>query len=168
MTAKSSSGELRRALAACRTHFLAAAFFSLAINLLYLASPLYLLQVYNRVIPSSSLTTLLMLSGVLVIALATLAALDAVRARLLSRASVRLDRILGGRVIAASVDRDAAGGVRSQGLRDLDTIRQYLGGGSLQAGFDLPWVPFYIALIFALHPLLGAFAIGSSVLLAFM
>src|SRR3954471_10440863 len=94
--------DLRTALAACRTHFLAAALFSLAINVLYLASPLYLLQVYDRVIPSSSATTLLMLSGVLVVAVATLAGLDAVRARILGRASLRIDRILGGRIIAAS------------------------------------------------------------------
>jgi ATP-binding cassette subfamily C protein len=159
------AAELLAALSSCRSHFAAAALFSLAINVLYLASPLYLLQVYDRVIPSGSNVTLLMLTAVLLVAIGALAALDLLRGRVLGRASLRLDRVLGDRLLAASVDRDTGRGLRSQGLRDLDTLRQYLTGGSLQAAFDLPWVPIYLAFIFLLHPLLGAFATGSVLVL---
>src|SRR5262245_60683758 len=145
--------ELRRVLDACRSYFVVAGVFSLAINLLYLASPLYMLQVYDRVISSSSNVTLVMLTFVLVLALAALAGLDAVRARVLTRASVRLDRLLAGRVMSAIIDGAAnLGGSRSQLLRDFDTFRQFITGMGIHAIFDLPWAPIYIAITFLLHP----------------
>jgi PrtD family type I secretion system ABC transporter len=161
--------EFRRVLDACRSYFVVAGVFSLAINLLYLASPLYMLQVYDRVISSSSNVTLVMLTFVLVLALAALAGLDAVRARVLTRASVRLDRLLAGRVMSAIMDGAAnLGGSRSQLLRDFDTFRQFITGMGIHAIFDLPWAPIYIAIIFLLHPLLGAFALACSIVLIAM
>ena len=94
--------------------------FSLAINLLYLAAPLYMLQVYDRVISSGSQITLLMLTIVLLVAFVALAGLDAVRARVLTRGSIRLDRLVAGRVMTAIIDRASAlGGARSQLLLEL-------------------------------------------------
>ncbi len=143
--------------------------FSLAINLLYLAGPLYMLQVYDRVISSASEVTLVMLTIALLIAFLALAGLDAVRARVLTRASVRLDQKIAARVMTAIIDRSASfGGARSQMLRDFDTFRQFITGMGIHAVFDLPWAPIYIAVIFALHPALGAFALGCSVLLILM
>src|SRR5213079_730460 len=143
--------------------------FSLAINLLYLAGPLYMLQVYDRVISSASEVTLVMLTIALLIAFITLAGLDAVRARVLTRASIRLDQRIAARVMTAIIDRSASfGGARSQLLRDFDTFRQFITGAGIHAVFDLPWAPIYILVIFALHPLLGAFAFGSAVLLILM
>jgi ATP-binding cassette, subfamily C, bacterial len=96
----------------------------LAINLLYLAGPLYMLQVYDRVISSASEITLLMLTIALLMAFMALAGLDAVRARVLIRASIRLDQTIAARVMTAIIHRSAsAGGVRSQLLRDFDTYR---------------------------------------------
>ena len=169
VTIKPKSDELRRLLRESRGYFVTAAVFSLAINLLYLASPLYMLQVYDRVISSASEITLVMLTIALLLALLALAGLDAVRARVLTRASIRLDRLIAGRVITAIFDRaSASGGARSQLLRDFDTFRQFITGAGIHAVFDLPWAPIYILVIFALHPLLGAFAFGSAVLLILM
>jgi PrtD family type I secretion system ABC transporter len=160
------SDELRRVFDSCKDYFITAAIFSLAINLLYLAGPLYMLQVYDRVISSASEVTLVMLTLALLLAFAALAGLDAVRARVLTRASIRLDRLLASRVVAATVDTAARGGPsRSQPLRDFDTFRQFITGPGIHAIFDLPWAPIYIGVIFLLHPLLGAFALGSAMLL---
>jgi len=159
---------MARALAACRSYFVSAAVFSLAINLLYLASPLYLLQIYDRVIASGSIVTLVMLTIMLLGALAALAGLDAVRARVLARASLRLDRQLSGRLVAAAIEASGGAAARSQLLRDFDTFRQYVTGNGVHALFDLPWAPLYIAVIFLLHPLLGTFALASAVVLVAM
>src|SRR4051812_47857188 len=161
--------ELRRVLHASRGYFVVAAIFSLAINLLYLAAPLYMLQVYDRVISSASQITLLMLTIALLVAFMALAGLDAVRARVLTRASIRLDRLVAGRVMGAVIDRAASfGGARSQSLRDFDTFRQFVTGPGIHAVFDLPWAPIYILVIFALHPILGAFAFFSGCILIIM
>src|SRR6266481_1998474 len=161
--------ELRRLLESGRTYFVTAASFSLFINLLYLAGPLYMLQVYDRVISSASEVTLVMLTVALLIAFLALAGLDAVRARVLTRASVRLDQKIAARVMMAIIDRSGSfGGARSQMLRDFDTFRQFITGMGIHAVFDLPWAPIYIAVIFVLHPALGAFALGCSILLILM
>src|SRR5690349_18734186 len=101
--------------------------FSLGINLLYLAGPLYMLQLYDRVISSGSEVTLLMLTILLLVAYMALGALDSVRALVLTRASVRLDQSIASRVITAIIDRSVvSGGARSQLLRDFDTFRQFV------------------------------------------
>jgi ATP-binding cassette, subfamily C, bacterial len=157
-----------RILGAARGYFLAAGLFSLAINLLYLAGPLYMLQVYDRVISSGSVPTLVMLSLALLIAYGALAALDVVRGRILARAGLRLDAMLANRVVAATLAQGVGGAARSQPLRDLDTVRQFVTGQGINALFDLPWAPIYIAVIFMLHPALGAFALASVVVLIAM
>jgi PrtD family type I secretion system ABC transporter len=160
---------LARLLKASKGYFVTASIFSLAINLLYLAGPLYMLQVYDRVISSASEITLLMLTIALLVAYLTLAGLDAVRARVLTRASIRLDRKIAPRVMTAVIDHSARiGGARSQLLRDFDTFRQFITGSGIHAIFDLPWAPIYIVVIFGLHPFLGAFALGCSIVLVLM
>ncbi|PBB31189.1 type I secretion system permease/ATPase [Mesorhizobium sp. WSM3868] len=159
---------VREALGACRRYFLFAAVFSLAINLLYLASPLYMLQIYDRVVTSGSETTLVMLTLVLLAAFLALAGLDLVRAAILTRASARLDRLLSARILAASVETPSQGASPSQPIRDFDTFRQVITGSGIHALFDLPWSPIYIGIIFLLHPWLGFFALGSSLLLITM
>jgi ATP-binding cassette, subfamily C, bacterial len=166
MTKPQQPNEVGSALRACKRYFVTALIFSLAINLLYLAGPLYMLQVYDRVINSASEITLLMLTIVLLVAFSALAGLDVVRARVLTRASIRLDRLLAGRVLAATVDV-ATRGVppTSQTLRDFDTYRQFVTGAGIHAIFDMPWAPIYILVIFILHPYLGLFAFVSAIAL---
>src|SRR5437868_2010056 len=153
--------ELRQALRACSGHFMAAGLFSAAINILYLASPIYMLQVYDRVLSSSSVPTLLMLTLALVIALLAMALLDNVRARILIRVGIRLDRLLGRRVMSARV-REAISlpaSARGQPLRDFDSFRQFITGSGVYALFDAPWAPIFILVIALLHPVLGLLAL---------
>lgn len=165
----SSTDEATGVLRACRSYFVTVAIFSLAINLLYLATPLYMLQMYDRVVPSASVVTLVMLTIALVIALLALAVLDVVRSHVLARAGIRLDRLLSARVMTAVIDNPAAaGGARSQPLRDTDTFRQFITGAGVNALFDLPWAPIYLAVIFLLHPLLGGFALACAFILLAM
>jgi PrtD family type I secretion system ABC transporter len=167
--ANRTASEAYGILMACRSYFVTVAIFSLAINLLYLATPLYMLQMYDRVVPSSSVITLVMLTIVLLVALLALAVLDIVRSGVLARAGIRLDRLFGARIITAVIDNaSAAGGARSQPLRDADTFRQYITGAGIHAVFDLPWTPIYIAVIFMLHPLLGGFALACAFVLLAM
>src|SRR5215510_6743623 len=98
-----TENELWGVVRGCSSYFLPTALFSAGINVLYLASPIYMLQVYDRVVPSGSVPTLVMLTLALVLALGVMAALDFVRAQILIRAGVRLDRLLSGRVMAAMV-----------------------------------------------------------------
>jgi ATP-binding cassette, subfamily C, bacterial len=166
---KTKSDEFRRVFAACRGYFITALIFSLAINILYLAAPLYMLQVYDRVISSASTVTLVMLTVLLLVALAALASLDAVRARVLTRASIRLDRLMAARVVSATFENTGRGArTNSQPLRDFDTFRQFVTGAGIHAIFDMPWAPIYIAVIFMLHPWLGVFAFGCAVVLVLM
>ena len=159
--------EFASALRQCKRLIWTAAIFSGGVNLLFLTSPLYLTEVYNRVIPSGSVPTLVSLSVGLVLALATMAVFDTVRARILIRAAARLDRILAHRVFAAIIDlapRD--GGARNaQMLRDLDQFRQVLAGAGAQFFFDVPWSPLFLLVLFLLHPILGLVALAGAVLL---
>ena len=157
---------LRAALGRCRRHFLAAAGFSLAINLLYIAPTIYMLQVYDRVVPSRGGMTLIFLTGLLLASLAVVSLLELIRSRLLVRASMRLDRELARPLLAAGLYRGRGAG-SPQTLRDFDTIRQTIAGAGIIALFDVPWTLVYIALCFVLHPVLGILAVcGSAALTA--
>ena len=163
------STPLIAALRACKRHFVAAAAFSALLNLLYLAPTLYMLQIYDRVVPTQGLVTLLFMSLVVLFALGTLSLLDMVRSRLLVRASVRLVGGGGGAVLDATLGRH--GGAQSlskQAVRELDTFRQTLTGAGILAVFDAPWTPIYILVCFIIHPLLGVVALLGGGLLLFI
>ena len=160
--------EFASALGQCKGLLWAAALFSGGVNLLFLASPIYLVEVYNRVIPSGSGATLVVLSIGLCIALATMVTLDAVRARILIRAAARLDRILAHRVFQAIIDlapRHGAISRNGQMLRDLDQFRGALAGQGAQFFFDVPWMPLFLIVLFLIQPILGMIALGGAVLL---
>ena len=161
--------EFAGALRQCKRLLWAAAAFSGGVNLLFLAAPIYLLQVYGRVIPSGSIETLVSLSVALLLALATMAVFDAVRARILIRAAARLDRILAHRVFGAIIDLAPKNGAvyrNAQALRDLDQFRTALAGQGAQFFFDVPWIPLFLLVLFLIHPLLGGIATaGAAVLL---
>ena len=154
-------------LKAARGGFLATALFSLAVNLLMLTAPLYMLQVFDSVLSSRSTDTLLMLTIIALVALATLAVLDAVRGMVLVRLGAWLERQLGGPVLSASImDTVRSGEDPSvQGLRDLGTVRAFIGGPSIVPLMDAPWIPIFLVVVFLLHPLLGWLALGGAVML---
>jgi ATP-binding cassette subfamily C exporter for protease/lipase len=160
--------EFASALKQCKRLLIAAGLFSGGVNLLFLASPIYLIQIYNRVIPSGSIPTLIGLSVALLLALGTMAVFDAVRARILIRAAARLDRILAHRVFQATIDgapRAGLGARNAQTLRDLDQFRSALAGQGAQFFFDVPWMPLFLLVLFLIHPLLGGVAIAGAVAL---
>ncbi|HEX9182056.1 MAG TPA: type I secretion system permease/ATPase, partial [Burkholderiales bacterium] len=158
---------MRELLAQFRAHFISAAFFSLVINVLMLAPALFMLQVFDRVVSSRSVETLVMLFLLTLMALLVMSYLDAIRARLLARAAIKLEKILGPRVLANML-RQSARSNRAQavhGLRDINALRSFLTGPGIVAIFDAPWVPLFIALIYLFHPLLGSVALGGALLL---
>lgn len=156
---------LKAAVASCRRHFAYAAGFSAIINLLYIAPTLYMLQVYDRVVPTHGAVTLIFLTILLLATLATLALLEVVRSRLLVRASLRLDRELSVQILTIALNR-RLGARAPQVMRDFDTFRQAVTGTGILALFDAPWMVVYVALCFVLHPVLGFIAMGGAGCLA--
>ena len=162
--------ELAEALAACRGAFYGTALISGMSNILMLTGAMFMLEIYDRVLPSRSMPTLV---GLLVLAaglFAALGILDAIRGRILVRIGGSLDEALSGRVYDTLVRLPLRAGARGDGtqpLRDLDAVRSYLSGLGPVALFDLPWIPLYLAICFAFHPLIGLAAlIGAVILIA--
>jgi len=163
------AAEFENAIRACRAVAWKAGLFSFAINLLVLAPSLYMLQVYDRVLTSGRVETLAMMTALLAAALLLMGALEALRSVLLSRASTWLANRLGpiylGLCVRSRLVGDASG---AQPLRDLNQVQSFLSSPALMVFFDAPWTPFFILLVWFLHPWLGAFAIISALaLLAF-
>ena len=144
------------------------AVFSGVINLLALTGAIYMLQVYDRVIPSRSIPTLIGLTILLVLLFVANGALDLVRSRIMSRVGLGVDEALRDDVFSAmqTVSLQSRGeGDGLQPVRDLDRVRSFLSGMGPAALFDLPWIPIYLVLIFMLHPSMGWFAVGGALLL---
>lgn len=142
-----------------------AAVFSGAINLLGLTSPLFMLQVYDRVLASGSLATLAALLLLAAVLYAAQSALERIRTRLFVRVGVLVDRPLGRLAFVSGLARRAGGG-GSAHAQDVDRIRSFLGSGGPAALFDLPWAPLYLVLLFLLHPYLGLIGLSGAVCLA--
>ncbi len=160
--------ELRAALQASRMAFIAIGIFSFVINILMLTGPLFMLQIYDRVLTSRSMPTLIAMI-VLVAGLFTiLGILELVRSRVLVRIGTRIDERLSGRVFESVMrqslnpSRDVAS---AAALKELDTLRQFLTGPGPFALFDAPWVPVYIGVIFLFHWTLGVLAVVGAIIL---
>lgn len=154
---------LTAALADCRQHFIAAAVFSLLINVLYLAPTLYMLQVYDRVVPTGGRTTLLFITVALALALLTLSMLDMIRNRLLVRASQRIDALIAPRILRQMMAADS--GNAAQGMRDFDNVRAAMASPAIAAIFDVPWTPVFLLVAFMLHFWIGILAVVAAILL---
>jgi ATP-binding cassette subfamily C protein len=172
VTDANRSSHVRAALSAVRRSFVTVGLFSGVINLLALTSPLYMLQVYDRVLASRSVPTLVALSLAALWMFAVQGILDVIRARMLVRIGAGIDETLGERVFRAVVslplkDRRVRGD-GLQPLRDLDAIRGFLSSGGPVAILDLPWLPIYLAVVFLLHPWLGWLSTGGALVLCFL
>jgi PrtD family type I secretion system ABC transporter len=160
--------ELGDALRACRTAFYGVGAISFMINLLYLTGSIFMLEVYDRVLPSRSVPTLVglaLLAGGLYIAQGVL---DLIRGRILGRIGTSLDEDLNARVFDTVVRLPLIVGGRNEGLqplRDLDNLRSFLSGMGPGAFFDLPWLPFYLAICFAFHAMIGVTALIGAIIL---
>ncbi len=157
--------ELEAAGRACGEHLRLAAWLSALINILYLAPTLFMMQVYDRVVTTGGILTLVWLTIVVAFALGTLAALDGIRSRIMIRAGLRLDKLLSRDILDHAL-RMARGGRAPQVMRDFDTVRQAFSGPPAIALMDIPWTPVYVLVAFLLHWVLGvAVIIGAAVLL---
>jgi len=161
---------MREFLRQCRRYFLYAAMFSLFVNLLMLTLPLYMMQVFDRVISSGSTETLVMLTMAALGAFLIHMAMDGLRTRLLLGAGVALDGLAGPTVVnglLATGAQPGAANAFTASLRDVAVIRGFLTGVGIVSLFDSPWVPIYLAIIFIFHPLLGIIAtLGAAALFA--
>ncbi|MBR1033528.1 type I secretion system permease/ATPase [Bradyrhizobium liaoningense] len=163
--------ELGDALRACRSAFIGVGLMSCMINLLNLTGSVFMLEVYDRVLPSRSVSTLVglvVIAGSLYIAQGVL---DLLRGRILGRIGTSLDEALNARVFDTVVRLPLLVGNRNEGLqplRDLDTVRSFLGSMGPGAFLDLPWLPFYLAICFAFHWLLGVTALAGAIVLVTM
>lgn len=155
------------AVTACRKALKSVAVFSMFVNLLMLTGPFFMLQIYDRVLGSKSVPTLVALCVLVVVLYGFMAAIDILRTRILSRTAVRLDDTLASRTIDVVLHHSArkTSKVGSAPVRDLDTVRQFISGPALVALFDAPWVPVYLAVIFLFHPALGVFALVGAIFL---
>ncbi len=156
-----------RALASCRAGMIAVGGFSLCINLLMLTAPLYMLQVFDRVIAGRSTDTLLYLTLIAGFALIVLGVLEAVRAGVMTKLGFWLDRRLGAVTLETSVSASLGReqGPSIQGLRDLTVIRNFVTGPAVFSILDAPWTPIFVGVIFLMHPLLGWLALAGAVVL---
>lgn len=159
--------ELRKARRESRGYYWAVGVFSLFANLLMLTGPLYMLQVYDRVLSSRSEATLVALSLIVVFLYGIMALLDLTRGRIMGRVGARFQARLDDRVFNASLSRTATrqDETAATGLRDLESVQRFITSPVLIAFYDLPWTPFFLAGIALFHPWLGLLAVAGGAVL---
>jgi PrtD family type I secretion system ABC transporter len=159
---------LSEALLRCRSGFVAIAAMSLVINVLMLTAPLYMLQVFDRVLTSQSVETLLYLTLLAGFAFLVYWGLDMIRRGAMVTIGTWLDARVGGDTLFASLATALGQGKASvQGLRDLGTLRTFLTGPAIFPILDAPWTPLFLAVLFLLHPLLGWLSLAGALVLFF-
>ncbi|MEM8649617.1 MAG: type I secretion system permease/ATPase [Pseudomonadota bacterium] len=153
-----------------RKGFTAVALFSLALNILMLAGPLYMLQVYDRVLTSQSMETLIALSILLFGVFVVSGLLDYVRVKILNRLGSRFEVLAGNHILAAAMKRKISGKGKSGDnlLNDITSYRDFVSGHTLLAFFDTPWVPIYLGILFILHPYIGLLGLAGAMILTIL
>ncbi|MCP4308619.1 MAG: type I secretion system permease/ATPase, partial [bacterium] len=164
----SQTNIIAECLAALRSTFAGIGLLSLPINLLMLTGPLFMLQVYDRVLASGSVPTLVVLGGLAAGLYVFYGLLEGIRSRVLLRIGQRLDAQLSGMSFECSVSLPILIGRKAERLdpvRDLESVRQFLVGPGPAAIFDIPWMPVYLGIIYVFHPILGLVATGGAVVI---
>ncbi|MGL1919995.1 MAG: type I secretion system permease/ATPase [Hyphomicrobiales bacterium] len=158
---------VREALFSCRDAFFAIMSFSLVINLLMLTGSLFMLQIYDRVLPSRSVSTLIALTILIVVLYAFMGVLEFIRSRILVRIGLTLDHKLSQNSFSQWLKQSIQIGNRPKyfPLNDLKSLRQFLSGPGPISLFDMPWVPIYLFIIFMFHPYLGLLALVGAVII---
>ncbi len=163
------SREIRAALGESRRLFIAIGLFSVFVNLLMLTGPLFMLQIYDRVLTSRSEATLAALAAIVAFLFLMMGLLDHARARVLARVGARFQARLDGRVLGAILTRAGrsakARSMPATGLADLEAMQRFASGPGPFAFFDAPWTPVFLLVLFTFHWMLGVLAVLSGVLL---
>lgn len=163
---KGIPSKLNQILKSCQHAFIFVGIFSFLVNILMLIVPLYMLQLFDRVIPSQSKDTLLYLSILAMTGLLVFGLLDVARSRILVRVSHWLDNKLNPMALSQGIDDLLQGGnYATESLRDINIIRQFIGGSNMFVLFDAPWTPLYLLVIYLLHPMLGNLATIGAIIL---
>ncbi len=165
---QTKSSEPAEALRSCKGAFIGVAIASALVNILYLTGSFFMLEVYDRVLPSRSIPTLIALCVLALLLYCFQGAFETVRGRMLVRIGGALDEAMSGRIyrtIVRSPLKMRSHGDGLQPLRDFDQVRSFLSGTGPAAFFDLPWLPLYIGICFLFHPVIGYVAIGGSLIL---
>jgi ATP-binding cassette subfamily C protein/ATP-binding cassette subfamily C protein EexD len=166
MPEKPGETVLSKAVAACRGQLMAAGLFSGVVNVLQLTVSLYMMQVFDRVLSTRSLDTLYYLTAIAVFALLVMAALDGLRGQVMQRIAGWIEGKTAPEAFIRAIESQLRNRpYRMEALRDLAVCRGWLGSPAALTVFDVPWVPVFLAVIFLLHPALGAIATGGAVLL---
>ena len=167
---KPRKSQVSQALKKCRSALLSVGFFSMFINLLMLTGPLFMLQVYDRVLASKSQSTLIALLILVAALFVFLGLLELIRTRILARVSDQFSQDLREVTFKATLDHSVkqTASVGTQPIRDLEQVKQFIASPGPSALFDLPWTPLYIAVNFLLHPVLGIFSLCAAVFLIIM
>ena len=159
--------ELKQTIIKAKKSIFMAGLFSMFINLLMLVPPLYMLQLYDRVLTSRSESTLYMLTLIVIVLFVTMGLLEVVRSRVLVKFGNRFANILSNRIFESTFElankKPEAASSRLMG--DFTQLRQFLTGNGLFAFFDAPWIPIYIIVLFLFHPYFGFFAIFAAITL---
>ncbi len=164
----SESPLVRKTIASCREGLILVALFSVIVNVLMLTTSVYLMQISDRVMVSRSTDTLVLLTIGSIFALVILTGFDYLRKIILTKLGVKLEAMLGGPLLAASIEKSIGGmSTDAQGLRDLSTLRGFMNGGVMPTLFDVPTVPFYLFVVFMIHWQLGMITLAGIVTLAF-
>lgn len=164
----SVKSDLQKAINTCKSAFLSAAAFSLLINFLMITPSIYMLQVYDRVVSTGNMSTLVMLTVILLALFISMGALEWVRSQILVRVSSRLETLLNQRLFRVAFKQSLYSSgqkATTQPLDDLTGLRQFLTGNGLFAFFDAPWMPIYLAILFIFHPLYGWFSVITAIVL---
>lgn len=157
---------LRRAIGACRQQFLLVGLFSGAVNLLQLTTSIYMMQVFDRVLATRVLDTLVYLTVIAVVAVLVMAMLEAARSQIMQRVAIWVENRVAPEGFVRAIESTLRGRpYRMEALRDLAVCRNYVSSPGALALYDVPWVPIYIAVIFALHPMMGWIALGGALIL---
>jgi ATP-binding cassette subfamily C protein/ATP-binding cassette subfamily C protein EexD len=157
---------LSRAIAASRRQLVGVAMFSGVVNLLQLTVSLYMMQVFDRVLGSRSIDTLYYLTLIAIFALLVMAVLDGLRGQVMQRLASWIEGKVAPEAFLRAIESQLRGRpYRMEALRDLGACRAWLGSPASLTIFDVPWVPIYLAVIFALHPMLGWIALGGAAIL---
>jgi len=164
---KKDKSDLQNALKDMKKIFISVGIYSFFLNLLMLAPPFYMLVVYDIVMPSKNIDTLILVTGIAIMFFVGMWILEFVRAKILIYASNRLDLIMNKRIFNTTFDLASKYPNRAniQPFRDFTTIKNFLGGNAIVAFFDFPWFPLYIAIMFAFSPIYGLYGLGATAII---
>ena len=168
---KKNQSEILSAIKLCKSSFMAVGTFSLFVNVLLLVPTIYMLQVYDRVLSSSSQSTLLWLTIIALFLFLTMGGLEWARSQIMVATTDKLDRLLNTRIydtlFSKSLSSERAS-VNAQPLSDLHLLKQFMTGPGLLAFFDAPWFPIYLYVLYLFHPVFGIVGLISAIVLVLL